>query len=678
VPDRPPLTADGFMSDSLGWGVSYVDTGEHVADLVFPQSTQTFNRMRTDPQLTAVLAAYTLPLRAARWSVDPSGCRPDVARLVADDLGLPLLGEDASPGAARRRGVQWAEHLRMALLMLTFGFCPFAQRYEMVDGRARLAELSVRLPSTVEEILTERDGSLAGIRQTAAPSTQPTIPDEHLVWYAHEREGAAWQGRSLLRPAFGAWLLKHETWRVHATSIRRFGMGVPNVEAPAGATPQQVTEAQRLASAARVGNEGGVGLPGGFKLNLTGLTGSVPDALAFIRYLDQQMAQMVLASVLNLDASPNGSRALGETFVDLLYLSLDAIADEVTTAATGLAVQMVGYNWGDDEPAPRVVCSRTGAQPEATAQSVAQLIQVGALAPDAGLESWLRRRYDLPPREDTSAPVPVPPPPGRTAAVRRPARAVDAASDGLRRRPTDVEARAATDFGAVQVDWLSDVDTLEAEYQAVLDEQRAELEAAVAATVEQGSSEGLASLAVASAAGAAVLRARMRSVARRAAARMADEAALQGVDVGPVDVDTTRLDELAATVAALSGDSLARSAARKALQLWGPGASGRDVAAGVREYLEGLTGAALRDNLGAAVSAAANTGRLAVVTAAPPQLMAASEILDQNACGPCIAVDGTVFATPEDAQAAYPTGGYADCQGWLRCRGMLVAVWDAP
>jgi hypothetical protein len=663
------------MADSLGWGVSFVDTGEHVADLVFPQSTSTYNRMRTDPQLTAVLNAYTLPLRAARWSVDPAGCRPEVARLVADDLGLPLLGEDVAPGAARRRGVQWDEHLRMALLMLPFGFCPFAQRYEMVDGRARLAELSVRMPSTIEEILLNDDGSLRGVRQAAAPSTQPTIPAEHLVWYAHEREGAAWQGRSLLRPAYGAWLLKHETWRVHATSIRRFGMGVPNVEAPAGATPQQVQEAQRLASAARVGNEGGVGLPGGFRLNLTGLTGTVPDALGFVRYLDQQMAQMVLASVLNLDASPNGSRALGETFVDLLYLSLDAIATEVTAAATALSVQMVDYNWGELEPAPRVVCARTGAQPEVTAQAIGQLVDAGALLPDAGLEAWLRRRYDLPERTDGRSLPPQPAARGPVGGRHRQVR-VSAANGTLRRTLTDLEARSAADFAGVQVDWQSDVDGLEAEYQAVLDGQRDELEAAVAAAVDGGDTAALGAMTVATAAGVVVLRSRMRLVARRAAQRMADEAAAQGVDVGAPTVDTSRLDDVADTLARLSGDSLAQSAARRALQLWGPGVSGRDVAAGVREYLEGLTGAALRDNLGAAVSAANNTGRLAVVTAAPPQQMAASEVLDDNVCGPCAAVDGRVFATLADAQAAYPLGGYVDCQGWLRCRGMLVAVWD--
>src|SRR5260221_4214118 len=119
-------------------------------------------------------------------------------------------------------------------------------------------------------------------------------------------EGSQWAGISMLRPAFGAWLLKHETWRVHATSIRRFGMGVPTVTAPAGGTGAQVQEANALASSMRVGDSSGVGLPAGFSFALTGLTGSVPDALAFIQYLDQQMSVMALVGMLDLGQTETG------------------------------------------------------------------------------------------------------------------------------------------------------------------------------------------------------------------------------------------------------------------------------------------------------------------------------------------------------------------------------------
>jgi hypothetical protein len=111
----------------------------------------------------------------------------------------------------------------------------------------------------------------------------------------------------------------------------------------------------------------GWGLPAGFKFNLTGLSGSVPDALGFIRYLDQQMAGMVLAGFLNLGDTQHGSRALGEAFIDMFTLAIQAVGDEIADTATGLAVQMVDYNWGEDEPAPRVCVAGVGTKQEVTA-----------------------------------------------------------------------------------------------------------------------------------------------------------------------------------------------------------------------------------------------------------------------------------------------------------------------
>jgi hypothetical protein len=407
----PPRADLGYLSDTYGVSVSFVDTLEVIPDLTWPLSTWTYNRMRTDPQLTAVLNAYTLPLRNAPKYVDPAGCRDEVVQLVADDLGLEVLGTGDEPGPARRRGVNFSEHYRKALLDLTFGHMAFEQRYDIVKGQARLAALSERMPQTIRNMELDTHGDLVGIQQNL---TDPLIPIDRLVFYCHEREGAAWQGRSMLRPAYGAWLLKHEAWRVIATSGRRFGMGVPTVTAPPGATPAQVTKAQELAASARAGDSAGAGLPDGYTFQLTGMTGTAPDMMGFVRYLDQQMAQMALASLLNLDASPNGSRALGTTWLDLLLMSLNAIAAETMSVLDQLSVQMVTYNWGEDEAAPRICVGDVAARPEATAEAIASLVHVGALTPDPALEEWIRDRWELPEKaKEEAGPPPVPPvPPG--------------------------------------------------------------------------------------------------------------------------------------------------------------------------------------------------------------------------------------------------------------------------
>jgi hypothetical protein len=110
--------------------------------------------------------------------------------------------------------------------------------------------------------------------------------------------------------------------------------------------------------------------------------------------------------------------------------------------------------------------------------------------------------------------------------------------------------------------------------------------------------------------------------------------------------------------------------------VWRPGESGAAVAALVKDHLASLSDSFLRDQVGGAMSTAQNYGRAAVLEVAPEATYSASEILDKNTCVPCEELDGTEFADLAAARAAYASGGYVDCEGRLRCRGVIVALWN--
>jgi hypothetical protein len=130
------------------------------------------------------------------------------------------------------------------------------------------------------------------------------------------------------------------------------------------------------------------------------MVGSVPDAVAFIEYLDKQMTRSTLTSLLDLADTTHGSRALGETFMDLFLLALQSIADARAEQGTDqLSVPLVDYNWGEDEPAPRIICGDVGAQHEVTAQTMQLLLSSGAVSADPALEEYLRKEYKLPDRK---------------------------------------------------------------------------------------------------------------------------------------------------------------------------------------------------------------------------------------------------------------------------------------
>jgi hypothetical protein len=210
--------------------------------------------------------------------------------------------------------------------------------------------------------------------------------------------------------------------------------------------------------------------------------------------------------------------------------------------------------------------------------------------------------------------------------------------------------------------------------------------------VDDDDTAALASLTVDSDHAADVLREALGGMANRAAGRMVDEAAAQGVTVDAPELDeavTNRMDVgsltavfgselvgIAAATAGLLGSGLASTAGREALRLLTPGADGAGVARQVKSFLRGLSNRLKLDQLGGALHRATNLGRVATLEVAPVATYTASEVNDANRCAPCSEIDGTQFADLDAVRAAYGAGPYRLCQGGIRCRGTVVATWD--
>ncbi|MFM9656834.1 hypothetical protein [Streptomyces scabiei] len=260
---------------------------------------------------------------------------------------------------------------------------------------------------------------------------------------------------------------------------------------------------------------------------------------------------------------------------------------------------------------------------------------------------------------------------------------VTAAAGPLRRQPTELETRSRCDFAAMDKAWHEAVDATVDAWADIQTAQREQITAAVQAAAEADDLSSLDSLTVDSSDGARLLIARMISYAREAGEAQQAEAEAQGVTVPEWSLDDEaltaaairdRLRQIGRTAARVLGAGLVQSALRQAMRVWGSG-SADQVAAAVDEHLAGLSGAAVEEQIGAAMTAAQNEGRMAVLAVAPPAEYTATEILDKNSCKPCRDIDGTRYTTLPDARAAYPSGGYTGCLGGARCRGTLVTVW---
>lgn len=433
----------GYQKGSIpGWAAWSNEANETNPALVWPLSNDVYDRMRReDPQVMSVLRAVTLPVQESEWRLDATGVRPEVAAHIATDLGLAIVGQEPVAPKRTKGRFSWDEFLRLALLELVFGHSVFEQVYSVdAFGRAHIAKLAWRPPRTICEFEVARDGGLVAVKQFGAgvvggtvngrsnlvllPSTDIRIPVSRLCVFVNEREGGNWAGVSLLRAAYKMWLLKDRTLRVQALVAERNGLGLPSYTSappPEGASyedtkawlEEEIDRGLEIAKGARAGDTAGASLPNGAKLELVGVTGRVPDLDKQIRYYDEQIARTVLANFLNLGGeNSTGSWALGDTFESFFTKSLNALTRHIATTVNQHVIEdLVDANWGTEEPAPRIVPPKVGAEHPATAEAIRALLESGAIRWNPALEAHLRALYSLPVMDaanDTSADPPKP------------------------------------------------------------------------------------------------------------------------------------------------------------------------------------------------------------------------------------------------------------------------------
>lgn len=677
-----PTSSRGYVSNAVYGEILDELTADLPADLIWPNSVRTYASMRREAHISAALNGYTLQLRRAQWQLDGRGCRPDVVRLVADDMGLLVTGQESS-GAARLRGVSWNEHLRSALLSLSFGHQGFELGADVSSGQARLTNLSERPPHTLSQIHADpKTGDFLGVTQSMGRHVNaPQIQAERMAWYCHERENASWSGVSILRSSWPSYIVKREMLRVHAQANRRWSMGVPVMEALPGTNPSpgQMSEAMQLAAAARAGDQAGAAVPPNFTMKILGMSGSVPDTVEFLRFLNQEMSRALVMPFMDLGTTATGSRALGDTFTETWLLALGALAEEICDVATRqIAARIVEWNYGPDEPVPSVVASGIGARRDVTAESLDLLMRSGALSADPGLEAWVRREYRLPEREQTPLPASVTAPPATVAAARpRSRRMQQSGQMALFAAAEDPEP----DYAAIQQQWELAKAALLEQWPTAAAPMVDELVEQAEAAVEADDLGLLGTLAVSAAVIAAVsllIGDAGVGLAVEAAASVVAEAAAQAVTVAVPDAPgADRVRQTADAVAHVIAAGYASGATRAALQV--AGADRATLSAAVRAHIDELgtsVNGLVGDNVGALLSAAQNAGRLAVLETAPAAKYRAVEVNDTNRCDACTGVDDTVFDTLADAVAAYPAAGFKDCAGGLRCRGFITPTWN--
>lgn len=728
----PNTQEQGTITNAGGilrtWG-QMIDEMEFAPDLRWPASVWVYNRMvSSDSQVQGLLSGTVNPLIRFRWSIDPQDSKPEVYEQLSKELKLPVKGkeEDFRIGRTRNR-FTWAKHLPEALKFLTYGHSPFEivmvlDEDKYGDDLYHIDKIIPRPPSTISQINVERNGDLKGIKQFSSPFVGasnwqgPGIPASALLWYVWDKEGANWAGKSMMRSCFRNYVIKDMLMRVDAQKHERMGMGIPWFEAPEGASQDLIDALDELAEEVRAGDEAGLAVPAGAKLKLAGVEGNVPDTVASIRMHDEQMSKAFLMMFMQLGTTHTGSRALGSEMMDYFTYAQEGIAETVVNQFTeGFIEQWVDWNFGEDEAAPRITYDRS-AHEDVPTEDLVKMVSEGLVVMDPELESYFRKSRNLPlkskeqrdkeeadkqaevereeeaaknpPPVDPGAVPPIPPTPEPAPAKARAGRrrqgvaAADAPSSvnlpdrNLRRQPYEHEIAAAVDYARMDEEWTAKRDSL---FDAVKELQAAQVDELHKLIVEaEGDLVKLSGIAVEDTTHEAVL-AGMQEMADEGIDQAATEAESQGVTKAKRPALTELDDSLtnrAKAVGQILTKELAGAAGKKAMDLTGGSLDPGEVADTVKDYLNGLTKARVKDQISGAISNAQNSGRKLTMRRNDPSNIYSSELLDENTCQACTGEDGTNFSTMDEAEVSYPGGGFAECEGGERCRGTLVATYD--
>ena len=385
------------------------DFGEYNSQLEGLTAIRTYEKMRrSDAQVAATLLACELPVRAASWDVLPASDDPE-DRAIAGFVRENLFGglEYVSPSGIKTTQC-WDDVLRNALLMLAFGAAAHEEIYAIDGAMVRLARLAPRLPITFYRWITDADGeTLLALNQYGyrnAGFESVLIPAQRLAVFTFNQEGSNFFGRSMLRPAYMHWYIKHQLYKIDAIAGERNGLGVPTIEQGPDSSREDREAAAQWVQQLAAHEKTGVSLPHGWKFALKGVEGNVRDLFNSIQHHNIEISRTALAFFMNLGlgARAGGNRSLGESQSDFFFVAVQATADHLARTLNATCVKrLVDYNWEGVGRYPTLSISNLRARSfDQVLDLLARLSQAGVVAPYPELAQYVTRELGLPQRKE--------------------------------------------------------------------------------------------------------------------------------------------------------------------------------------------------------------------------------------------------------------------------------------
>jgi phage gp29-like protein len=264
-----------------------------------------------------------------------------------------------------------------------------------------LKSLGWRSQKTLNRWGVDQNGRLEYIEQLSYGDTGRfiKIPAEFIVHFCPKMEGSNFEGLSILRPMYGAWLRKNAFLKQNAIGNERAGTPTAVLKVPKGieGSPEYDT-AVEMASNYASGAQNMIIIPEGWEIEFNNTTYDPSRSVVVLDYEDGQIAKGIIGQFLMLgQASNGGSMALGSTLADFFTQTIRYLSDHIVETLNKRVLHpIVKMNLGDVPLMADLTCDALDEKASAQWASIMQiLVNAGVLTPTIADEKLAREKLGL-------------------------------------------------------------------------------------------------------------------------------------------------------------------------------------------------------------------------------------------------------------------------------------------
>lgn len=407
-----PKNAGNSGRKEIGTSGYYYSSGvpqdEYQEDLKQLKRYTVFERMaKSDGLHKAILRAITLPLKSAKWIVNPWDDKDEQQKDLAKKIEKNLFSSLSLP---------WQRQLSQLLQSLVFGNTIFEKVWDLKKDPTEeefpvyLKKLAFRHPSTIDKKHFTTEGELDKITQKAyftsgltATMRNVDIPADKLLIFINDDKGDL-EGESVYRACYKHWKFKEGGYNIWAVGIEKNAVGYPVIDYTdkyyeIGDSDKQAefsAIADEILLNYRVHEYAGSKIPR--ELSFRILEGKLNSGAiqSYLDHHDFKIAQSVLAMFLTLGGG-SGSYALSKDQTDFFVMALKSVANDICdTINRHLIPELINYNADGIKNYPYLSCELNINDVNSALTALRTAVDGRIINPDIQIEQQMRRSLELP------------------------------------------------------------------------------------------------------------------------------------------------------------------------------------------------------------------------------------------------------------------------------------------